>query len=292
VIDAGTPEVNGTWIRCVVPARTLCGRRRPRRGCSAAKRDRPYAVERGHKLARPWPGRGKSEPVAPTRSCDGAGRMQEAAAKPFRFGARELALEAQKPCPSKQVLSDETHDEPARVDGEGLRGELAHPGVLPVADAVLGSTATAIERLEIGDVGVFEIGQADLETVAVDVGKAQLGAGMRLLAPGDRPRPLRPAKLITTCATRPWQRQVCLLAAVIEAVMAIDLAAAKLTDLDLGDQVLSARQAVRELERLRMIRFVDPNGEERQVVTRPNPLQASILTAFGVGTFTWRSRIA
>jgi hypothetical protein len=41
-----------------------------------------------------------------------------------------------------------------------------------------------------------------------------------------------------------------------------------------------------------MIRFVDPNGEERQVVTRPNPLQGSILTAFGVGTFTWRSRIA
>ena len=85
---------------------------------------------------------------------------------------------------------------------------------------------------------------------------------------------------------------ICVLAAVIEAVMAIDLGEAKLTDPDLGDQVLSARRALRELERVRMIRFVDSNGEERRVVTRPNPLQASILTAFGVETSTWRSRIA
>ena len=41
-----------------------------------------------------------------------------------------------------------------------------------------------------------------------------------------------------------------------------------------------------------MIRFVDSNGEERQVVTRPNPLQAGILTAFGVETSAWRPRIA
>ena len=85
---------------------------------------------------------------------------------------------------------------------------------------------------------------------------------------------------------------ICVLAAVIEAVMAIDLAATKLTDPDLRDQVLSARRALRELERVRMIRFVDSNDEERQVVTRPNPLQASIFTAFGVETSAWRSRIA
>jgi transposase len=85
---------------------------------------------------------------------------------------------------------------------------------------------------------------------------------------------------------------ICVLAAVIEAVMALDLARAKITDPDLGDQVLSARRALRELERIRMIRFVDSNDEERHVVTRPNPLQASILTAFGVETSAWRSRIA
>jgi transposase len=85
---------------------------------------------------------------------------------------------------------------------------------------------------------------------------------------------------------------ICVLAAVIEAVMAIDLGASKLTDPDLGEQVLSARRALRELERIRMIRFVDSNDQERHVVTRPSPLQASILTAFGVETSTWRSHIA
>ena len=85
---------------------------------------------------------------------------------------------------------------------------------------------------------------------------------------------------------------ICVLAAVIEAVMALDLAQAKITDPDLGEQILSARRALRELERIRMIRFVDSNGEERQVVTRPNPLQAKILAAFGVDTSAWRSRIA
>jgi hypothetical protein len=82
------------------------------------------------------------------------------------------------------------------------------------------------------------------------------------------------------------------LAAVIEAVIALDLGAAKLTDPDLGAQVLSARRVPRELERVRMICFVDSNDEERQVVNRPNPLQVSILTAFGIETSAWRSRIS
>jgi transposase len=85
---------------------------------------------------------------------------------------------------------------------------------------------------------------------------------------------------------------ICVLAAVIEAAMALDLARAKLTDPDLGEQVLSARRALRELERIRMIRFVDSNDNDRQVITRPNPFQASILTAFGVDTSAWRSHIA
>ena len=85
---------------------------------------------------------------------------------------------------------------------------------------------------------------------------------------------------------------ICVLAAVIEAVMAIDLAAAKLTDPDLGDQVLSARRALRELERVRMIRFSDADGNERQVITRPGPFQAKILAALGVDTSAWRSRVA
>ena len=85
---------------------------------------------------------------------------------------------------------------------------------------------------------------------------------------------------------------ICVLAAVIEAVMALDLAGAKITDPDLEGQQLTARRALRELERIRMIRFVDVNGDERQVITRPGPFQAKILAAFGVDTSAWRSRVA
>jgi hypothetical protein len=85
---------------------------------------------------------------------------------------------------------------------------------------------------------------------------------------------------------------ICVLAAVIEAVMALDLAQAKITDPDLNGQQLSARRALRELERIGMVRFVDANGDERQVITRPGPFQAKILAAFGVDTSAWRSRVA
>jgi transposase len=85
---------------------------------------------------------------------------------------------------------------------------------------------------------------------------------------------------------------ICVLAAVIEAVMTLDLVGAKLTDPDLEGQHLTARRALRELERIRMVRFSDTDGNQRQVVTRPSRFQAKILTALGVDTSAWRSRVA
>ncbi|MGA3352378.1 MAG: hypothetical protein ABSD85_04225 [Acidimicrobiales bacterium] len=41
-----------------------------------------------------------------------------------------------------------------------------------------------------------------------------------------------------------------------------------------------------------MIRFVDANDDERQVITRPSLFRARILDALGVDTSTWRSRVA
>jgi len=64
---------------------------------------------------------------------------------------------------------------------------------------------------------------------------------------------------------------ICVLATVFKAEMSIDLRARKLTDPDLEGQQLTARRALRELERVRMVRFSDAEGNERQVVTRPTP---------------------
>ncbi|MGO9557566.1 MAG: IS1634 family transposase [Acidimicrobiales bacterium] len=85
---------------------------------------------------------------------------------------------------------------------------------------------------------------------------------------------------------------ICVLAAVIESVISLDLARARIGDPDLDGQQLTARRALRGLERVRIISFVDTNGDKRQVVTRPNPFQAKILAAIGVDISAWRSRVA
>ena len=84
---------------------------------------------------------------------------------------------------------------------------------------------------------------------------------------------------------------LCVLAAVIEAVMARDLETHRVMDPDLPDQVLSARRALRELGRIRAVNLVGTDKVTRQVITRPSPFQAQILGAFGVDTSTWRSKL-
>jgi hypothetical protein len=85
---------------------------------------------------------------------------------------------------------------------------------------------------------------------------------------------------------------LCVLAAVLEAVMAKDLTAAKVMDPDLEHQVLSPRRALAELDRIRLVTL---EAAERTItlVTRRNALQAQILAAFGVDTSAWdRATIA
>ncbi|MDA3038138.1 MAG: IS1634 family transposase [Actinomycetota bacterium] len=79
---------------------------------------------------------------------------------------------------------------------------------------------------------------------------------------------------------------ICVLAAVIEAVIANRLAAADIRDPDLGDQTISARRALAELNRIR-VHHLDAGDHHIQVITRRNPLQTSILTALGINTTTW-----
>ncbi len=85
---------------------------------------------------------------------------------------------------------------------------------------------------------------------------------------------------------------LCVLAAVIEAVMAKDLAAARIMDPDLVHQVISPRRALVELNRIRRV-TLEVHGNPVTVITRPNALQAQLLKAFGVDTSSWdRASIA
>jgi transposase len=84
---------------------------------------------------------------------------------------------------------------------------------------------------------------------------------------------------------------LCVLAAVVEALMGKDLAAAGVTDPDLTEQSLSPRRALRELSRVRAVELVADDGSRRRVITKPGPLQSTVLAALGVDARGWASRI-
>ena len=73
--------------------------------------------------------------------------------------------------------------------------------------------------------------------------------------------------------------------------MAIDLVNAKIAVPDLEER-RSLHVGLREIESIRVSRFTDTNGDERQVVTASSPFQLRILAAFGVDTSTRRSHVA
>ncbi|MFN2505064.1 MAG: IS1634 family transposase [Acidimicrobiales bacterium] len=79
---------------------------------------------------------------------------------------------------------------------------------------------------------------------------------------------------------------VCVLAAVIEALMEADLRAAGVADPDIDDQVISPRRALRELGRIRRVTLtIGERTIERD--TRHSALQDRILAAFGVEPASW-----
>jgi transposase len=79
---------------------------------------------------------------------------------------------------------------------------------------------------------------------------------------------------------------ICVLAAVIEAVMAKDLTAADVRDPNIVRQVITPRRALAELDRIRRV-SIEANGRNLEVVTRRNGLQAKILSALAVDTSSW-----
>jgi len=114
--------------------------------------------------------------------------MQEAVAEPFGFGSGEVAVEGEVAGPGEEVLRHADDGEPCLVDGEAGRGQVGEPEVVGVADRSFGSPSAAVEGFGVGDVIVVEVGDHQLEAVAVDVGEGELRAGMWVFAAGDHLR--------------------------------------------------------------------------------------------------------
>ena len=89
---------------------------------------------------------------------DPAGDVQQAVTDPFRLGDGELAFEAEQPDPAEQVLGDQRELQPGLVVRERVVGQVAHAGVLAVADAVLDPGALTVAHLQAGDINVGLVG--------------------------------------------------------------------------------------------------------------------------------------
>jgi hypothetical protein len=68
--------------------------------------------------------------------------------------------------------------------------------------------------------------------------------------------------------------------------MAKDLVAAKVMDPDLAFQHMTPRRALSELAEVRL-ELVSAGERSIELVSRPTPLQAKVLQAFGVDASTW-----
>lgn len=78
---------------------------------------------------------------------------------------------------------------------------------------------------------------------------------------------------------------------VIEAVMAVDLGFAGMTDPDITGQTISPRRELGELGNIRLHRL--SAGRHIELVDRPTALQHKILDAFDVDTNAWsRAKIS
>ncbi|MCP3937184.1 MAG: IS1634 family transposase, partial [Actinomycetia bacterium] len=79
---------------------------------------------------------------------------------------------------------------------------------------------------------------------------------------------------------------ICVLAAVIEAVIANLLDSAEVADPDIETQTITPRRALTELNRIRT-HHLTAGGNNITVTTRPNPLQTEILMGLDVDTQGW-----
>jgi hypothetical protein len=79
---------------------------------------------------------------------------------------------------------------------------------------------------------------------------------------------------------------LCVLAAVLEAVISAALRDANITDPDLAGQHLTAARALRELQRIRRVTLA-AGDRTIELTTRTTPQQRHILTAIGVDITTW-----
>ena len=124
------------------------------------------------------------------------GGVPDAVTQFLRFGDGEVTVEAQRLGPGVEVLGDQHQLQPGFVADEVFARQVAQPGVLGGADAVLDVSPQAVPQLEGGDVGVGAVGDEHLMAEPfANVEQRELGARVGTFAAGDDPHPVTPVML-------------------------------------------------------------------------------------------------
>jgi hypothetical protein len=118
--------------------------------------------------------------------------VQDAVAHTLGLGEPVLTVEGQKLCPDHDVVGCQRELEPRGVSGKRVKRQVRRAAGLERLDAVLDLGVLAVKDLQGGDVRVLLVGDEALEAMPIEVGEAQLRAGVRALAAADQPGVRRP----------------------------------------------------------------------------------------------------
>src|SRR5215218_6626372 len=151
--------------------------------------------ERRHQVGGPGPGAVDADDDAAGVADDPAGDVPQPEPEGLGLGELAVAVQQQRLRPADQGLGDTDQAQPGVVGGKAPERQVAQPGGLGGADAVLHVGVGAVAGLQDGGVGVGLVRDEDLEAVPVLVGGAQLmrRAGVGPLTAADRPGALGPA---------------------------------------------------------------------------------------------------
>ena len=139
-----------------------------RRSGWSAGRDGLKAGDGGGDVGGPGPVFGEAQAEPATAPGEPSGDGEQAQAEPFRFPAAGGPGQGEQLRPGQQ-FAGQGHDlAPDLVLGEALEGEVAQPGVLGVADAVLAAGAAAVPQFQVRELAFSRVGGEGGEPVPVN----------------------------------------------------------------------------------------------------------------------------
>jgi hypothetical protein len=152
-------------------------------------------VQGGDDLSGPGPSGRDAQPdaAAAADQASGHGEQPQPQPQPFGLVAAGGAVQGEQLHPGDQFAGQGDDLQPDLVLGEVVQWQVAQAGVLGGPDPVLAAGSAAVPQFQVGQLAAACAGDESGEAVPVQVGEAQLHAGVRAFLSDDDPHPGRVA---------------------------------------------------------------------------------------------------